>query len=77
MPPVVTHRNGKLYIDNAPLVEGALQKTFLVIAAEAGNEEIFVKDGSSFTGNADDSDVRALLIGELGDENSSRPKWSQ
>lgn len=71
MQPVVRWKNGKLFIDNTPLQEQALQKTYLTKDAAEDDSIIYVKDAAGFdTISADSASYHATLIGDLGQENS-------
>ena len=62
MPPALRHRNGKLLIDNGPLVSDSLQYSFLAEAGVVGDAQIFLQDYTGFLDN------QILLIESLGSE---------
>src|SRR4051794_22335547 len=70
MQPVIRMRNGTIYVDNTPLQEEALQKSYLTVGADAAAGDITVKNGNGFDsiGGEEPAEVYALLIEDIGNE---------
>ena len=62
MPPILRHRNGKLYIDSAQLVSDALQFSYLSEPAVVGDAQVFIQDYTGFLDN------QILLLEDFGSE---------
>lgn len=60
--PTLRHKNGKLFIDNAPLQTDNLQFSYLAEPATSGDAQIFLQDYTGFLDN------QILLIESLGSE---------